>query len=790
MSRPTARALVLACLLAALAIPSAHADYHVAPNGNDANPGTAAKPFATLPLARAAVRTRIAAGLKANITVLLHAGTYPLAEPLAFGTQDSGTQEHAITYAAAPGDKVVVSGGRRITGWTRGKGDIWTAALPEAKGGKWRFRNLWVNGRRATRARLPNADAKTPRLQLQAAGLSKDLKSYTLKLAPGIVKHWKCPSDIEVMVDGNWAINRKRVQRVDAKTGTITLAPPHRQSIPWNRPRKGRWCYLENSPSFLDQSGEWALDPTTGILSYWPLPGEDMAKAEVVAPVLTRLVEVKGTAKAPVRNLHFVGITFAHTDWQIPDVGYFGVQACHHVEGQGKARVWTRIPAAVRFDHAHDCSVRNGAIAHAGTCGIEMVEGCQRDTIEGNHIFDISANGVMLGGPKDEAGVPKHCRIANNHVHATGIEYHGAVGIWVGFAQRAVVAHNEVHDMPYSGISLGWQWNPQPTPCKANTIAWNHIHDVMKNLGDGGGIYTLGFQPGTIIRGNHIHDARRSRFAQAAPNNGMFIDEGSKGFLFERNVIYRTAHQPARHNRNRPEWHTWRDNHFGIAAPAPGKVGMALACDGRTTVLQVPHSAKLEPEHLTLEAWVHLDHFPTRKETRRWIVGKNRNEWEQGHYALCIDSDKVGAYLNIGGGPKHCIAAWSAEGQLTLRRWHHLAMTYDGATLAAYLDGKRIAAKTVNAPRTPGKGPLAIGRRQDGYVTFNGLIDEVRIYSRALPADTLKAHAQKPDAIAHDTTLVGHWSFDALGKGNEAINAITAKASLEAPYRKRLLGGE
>ena len=144
-----------------------------------------------------------------------------------------------------------------------------------------------------------------------------------------------------------------------------------------------------------------------------------------------------------------------------------------------------------------------------------------------------------------------------------GVEYYGAVGVWVGFARETVISHNLIHDLPYSGISVGWQWNPKLTPCRENVIERNHIHDVMKRLGDGGGIYTLGFQPGTVIRGNHIHDVRRSRFAQAAPNNGMFIDEGSKGFLFERNVIYNTAAGLVRFNQCKREWHTWRDNHFG-----------------------------------------------------------------------------------------------------------------------------------------------------------------------------------------------------------------------------------
>jgi hypothetical protein len=562
----------------------------VAPGGSDENPGTLERPFATIVKARYAVRALIAAGLEADVTVSLREGTYRLDEPLTFGPEDSGSEEHAITYAAHADEnvaisggraisEVVITGGRAITRWKRTQGQIWTTEVPGVREGKWYPRHLWVNGRRAVRARTPNADADPSHLQLKGVDLSEDRARFTLTLEPGVLGDWQNPSDVEVMIAGNWAINRKRVQEIDPAASRVVLAPPHKHGPRYIFPSPGRWCCFENARDLLDQPGEWYLDRTSGVLSYWPREDDDMTRAQAVAPVLEQLVLVTGTREKPVRNLHFQGLRFEHTTWQIPPVGYMGIQACHYGEHEHPGRRWKHVPAAVCFTDAQACSVEDCVVARLGGTGVELSDRCRDCTIRGNHVFDASANGVMVGGARDEADVPKHNEVTNNHVHGCGREYYGAIGIWVGFAQATAISHNLVHDLPYTGISVGWQWNPEPTSCKENLIEDNHVHDVMNRLCDGGCIYTLGFQPGTVIRGNHLHDVHRSPFAQGAPNNGMFIDQGSKGYLFERNVIYNTAAEHVRFNQCQRDWHTWRDNHFGEPAEvkASGKDIIAKA---------------------------------------------------------------------------------------------------------------------------------------------------------------------------------------------------------------------
>jgi hypothetical protein len=567
------RILVIALMFSSIASsaraaeePTSEAEFFVATNGDDASAGTSAEPFATIDRARRAVRPLIAAGLKSDVKVHVRQGVYRPREPLVFTPEDSGDEQHAVTYAACPGETVVISGGWPIAGWQPASGEIWTAAVPEVQDGQWTFRHLFVNGRRAVRARTPNQDADEPHWKLTGAQLAADLSRYTLTLPGGLLGKWSNSGDFEVMVAGNWAINRLPVQSIDPDAGVVVLAPPHAVGHSAIRPGPGRWCCFENAPELLDQPGEWYLDRQNGVLSYWPLPGEDMTRAEVIAPVLQRIIEVTGTANLPVRNLHFRGFSLEHTGMVLPEGGYMGIQACHCTQGKEWTGTWGRVPAAIRWDYVVQSSLEDCELAHLGGCGVELVAGCHDNVIQGNQVYDVSGNGIMLGGPKGETEVPKRNRIRNNHVQDCGVEYYGAVGIWTGFAQQAVISHNLVHGLPYSGISLGWQWNPEPTPCKENTIEYNHVYDVMNRLCDGGCIYTLGFQPGTVIRGNHLHDVRRSRYAQGAPNNGMFIDEGSKGFLFERNVIYNTAAELVRFNQCAREWHTWRDNHIGREA--------------------------------------------------------------------------------------------------------------------------------------------------------------------------------------------------------------------------------
>ncbi len=528
-------------------------DFYVATDGRDDNPGTAEKPFATPGRARDAARRRIAAGLTGDLTVLIRGGTYLLDAPLEFAPEDSATEDHTVTYAAWGEQTPILSGGRRITGWRQGPGQSWTVQLPQVKQGKWHFRQLFVDGRRAVRARTPNQNAEEYCWRLTAAEIAPGLKTHTLTVGPGKLRPWNHLGDVEAVVLKNWATLHKRVERVDPPTGLAVLKGPHVKYFGGNRPRKGGGCFFENALEKLDEPGEWYLDRHTGLLSYWPLEGQNVNRAEVIAPVLDCVLKVTGQPDWPVRNLHFNGLAVMHNHVPLPPEGHHGRQGAFRYGASG-------LPCIVRWSHAQRCSFVAGQVAHTGGSGLQLGEGCRGNRIEGNAVFDTAGNGINVGGPNDERLIPKDNRITNNYVHHCGAVYYGACAIWAGFAQKTLIEHNLVCQHPYTGISIGWQWNPTPTAAREYLVRHNHVHDVMKLVCDGGAIYSLGYHPGTVLQANHLHDVHRCGYAIAAPNNGIFFDEGSKGYLVEDNVIYRTAGRPVRHNRNQPEWHTWKNN--------------------------------------------------------------------------------------------------------------------------------------------------------------------------------------------------------------------------------------
>lgn len=572
----TSSLIALSVVLSAVAEPAL---FYVDPKGNDAWPGTEEQPFATIGRARDAVRDMVAKGLDRDVEVRIASGKYWLTEPLVFGPEFSHSSGHSIRFWSSHSRNSFISGGRIIKGWERQEDGTWTVTLDEVKSGAWRFRDLYRDGKRLTRGRYPNG---TDLLRVES--VSPDVKEIVLKEAPAAAD--LSVGDAKLVMYQNWSISRVRIVKAEGKT--IDLANPMgwigHGAATTASPEKP--CYVENVREYVDQPGEWYLDCRTGVLTYMAEKDEDPNKEEFIAPVLDHLLMIEGTAEKPVRALDFGGFRFEHTNWALPGFGYLGIQAGHHgTTTQGPIYV---LPAAIQLAHAEHCSLTNFSfVEHTGASGIALGAGCKNNEIS-CRLEDIGGNGIMVGWRgqdvtsglvgdaslsadwKNPADVPKGNLVFGCRVSRCGAVLHGCVGIYDGFCEGTKIINNVVHDMPYTGMSVGFRWDESETSQRGTTIERNHVYDVMKMLADGGALYTLGYQPGTVIRGNHFHQVHRSAYAHGgAPNNGIFFDQGSKGYLVEDNVIYDTSGEPIRFNQTSKENLKWGKNYFGVGPESP-----------------------------------------------------------------------------------------------------------------------------------------------------------------------------------------------------------------------------
>jgi len=417
-----------------------------------------------------------------------------------------------------------------------------------------------------------------------------DVRHITLDAPPPLDA---APAGLELVMYQNWSISRDRVTALDG--AAVTTANP----LGWighgtyTTASEGKPCYLENAAAFVDVPGEWYVDAAADTVLYYAAPGENPNDHTFEAPAIEQWLVVAGAPEAPVRNLHFEHLVFSGAEWPLPSFGYMGIQAGHH--GTATDAPTHVLPGAIELRHAEACSFKACRITQTGASGLVMGAGCRSNLVAHSVIRDIGGSGILIGwrgNPPADAKlhispddpdwslardwpdtslVPRSNEVSDSLIERCGQVNHGCVGIFAAFTEGTRILHNLVRDLPYTGISIGFRWNPSPTSQRDALVAFNHIHDVMQMLADGGGIYTLGLQPGTILRGNHIHGVPRSAYAHGgAPNNGIFFDEGTTGVRVEDTLIYKTSGDPIRFNQTSSDRLTWHGNHFGVEPGAGG----------------------------------------------------------------------------------------------------------------------------------------------------------------------------------------------------------------------------
>ena len=542
----------------------------ISPKGSDFNDGTRQSPKATLTSAlrqarewRRTENNRIQGG----ITIYMEGGTYAFHEPVFIRPEDSGTKESPTIIRSVGDEKVILSGGISINGWKK-QGKVWVADVPAFNGRPLDFRQLWVNGKKAVRARdvedfekmnrICSVDEKNEILYVPAVSIRRLIDNK------GNLK----AKYAEMVLHQMWCVANLRIRSVEVQGDSAAIRfhqPESRIQFehPWPRPMvttdgHNSAFYLTNARELQDVPGEWYHDIDARKVYYYPREGEKMQEAEVIVPAVETLVRVEGTLDRPVCHIRFEKITFSYTTWMRPsEKGHVPLQAGmyltdgyridpkmqrnylnHLLDNQG----WLGRPAAaVRVVAARQIDFERCRFEHLGSTGLDYEEAVQGGVVRGCLFRDIAGNGLLVGSfspaahethlpydPADRREVCTQQHINNCYFTEIGNEDWGCLAIAAGYVGDVNIEHNEISEVPYSGISLGWGWTQTVNCMRNNRVHANLIHHYAKHMYDVAGIYTLGSQPKSYVTENCVHSIYKPGYVHD-PNHWFYLytDEGS-----------------------------------------------------------------------------------------------------------------------------------------------------------------------------------------------------------------------------------------------------------------------
>lgn len=524
------------------------------------------------------LNTMRACGVLQPITVKV-IGDYYLTKPiqlgynLAPGIFANSHPMKNVTFESYGDQRARLIGGKKLTGFKKDRfngQNCLSLYIPEVKDGRWHFTDLYVNGKRALLARYP----KEGTLKAQTTEFPESERylfdgSKWFNVFPEDLQNVDGVDNAIVSFYHYWIDEHSPVQSYDKQTGRLEMAYRSRFNLTVEY-EPGRSSdlhyYLENIPQAFSAANEWYLDVPNGMLYYIP---EDPTAApddfEFFAPVLARLVEVKGNPQNKAGGIRFRNLDFICSRGDYASTKNTSMQEQGESYGSDAQAVHAA-PGAIYFEQAEDCGIFDCGISCMGIHGVEINYGCNAIRIENTRLTQLGGGGIKVYGRSAEEDLTmetSNCVIRGNTISHCGKRYAAACGILINHSAHNEISDNEICYLDYTGISAGWVWGYKPSTTYGNIIRNNHIHHIgMGKLSDMGGIYLLGYQNGTVVEGNHIHDVNSAHYG----GWGIYTDEGSSYITVEKNIVYNCKSNC--YHQHYGSYNTVRDNVFAYSGEA------------------------------------------------------------------------------------------------------------------------------------------------------------------------------------------------------------------------------
>lgn len=571
--------------------------------------------------ALAAARAAKAAHPSDPVTVRVARGQYALDAPLVFTAADSG-----IAWVGE--DKAVLCGGEALTGWTTDAKGIVSAPAPKGADGKIvYFEQLWVNGRRAPHSVWPKTgwvspascdETKDPKGGKWAP--CRDTLVFTNASAKAFLKTLQ-PDDfpyVKLRLAVKWSYAARNLAAVDPASGTVTVdSAVGWRETPWKKWDDKMRVTFENVRSAFTEPGDWFYDVSAGRIRYRLRPGESVATLKAMAPTraLTTLVRIEGAKDLRLQNLSFAltAIPSAKEDGPLRAKTPKGVTRTYARQAANQ------FDAAIMASEAVGCTFKDLRVAHTGNIGLRLGDGCVSNVVTHCRFTDLGAGGVWIGSEK--GALATHNRVEQCLVADGGHTNPEGVGIALGNAADCQVLHNEIRDLDYTGVSVGWSWGYGKSKAWRNTVAFNRIQNLGRGrMDDLAGVYTLGLSTGTCVSNNVISHVSCVNYG----GWGLYNDEGSEGIVMENNLV--TDTEDGGYHLHYGRNNLIRNNTFArnrrvatIRVTAPEKNGVASSVDlVGNTIVETPG----ETPYFDAK----VEKTPGRREGNRLVKAKDFKE--------------------------------------------------------------------------------------------------------------------------------------------------------------------